>query len=269
MATLVASPSLARALVLRWYVTVPGLVLSLALAAGATIAIPPQYASTSTVALIPAPQKGGNSLLTSTSGLSTSAEIVVQAMSDPEVAKDLGLVSGKDAVTTVNGSANSSGKIIESSGPFISVTAQSSSATRATALAEKTTSLIEQKLKDLQDSVKVKKQQSIGLSPVINPTPGKLVIAMLLRTSGLAMLFGCLLTIGAVCLIDRRARRRKALAPERAADEREAPLAALRPSGVTLQRRDKFDGGDVVVPGQSPELGGELGRRERKAPVNR
>ncbi len=253
MATLVASPSLVRALLVRWYITVPGILLSLGLAVGATVLFPPQYASNSTVALIPAPLKGGNSLVSSTSGLSTSAEIVVQAMSGPEVAKDLGLVSGKDAVTTVNGSSNSSGKIIESSGPFISVTAQSSSAARATALAEQATAMVQAKLDELQSSVKVKKKQSIGLSPVITPTPGKLVIAMLLRTAGLAMLLGSVLTLGAVALVDRRARRRKATAPDHSDGEREAAPPTLRSASAPLQRLDKIDGPDLVVTGHSPD----------------
>lgn len=267
MVTLVASPSLARALRTRWYITIPGILLSLGLAAGAAVLIPPPFASNSTVVLIPAPAKGGNSLLSSSSGLSTSAEIIVQAMSDPQIEKDLGLVRGRDTVTVVNGNANSSGKITESAGPFISVTAESSSATRATALAQQATAKVQQKLAELQQSVKVKKQQSMSLSPVVSPTPGKLVVAMLLRTVGLATLFGCVLTLGAVLLVDRRLRRRVSFATQHSAGERVTAPTALRPQiNGALQRLDKFDGADRVMNGQSSDPAGEIGR---KAPAGR
>src|SRR5207244_2057210 len=117
LANLVASPSLARALLVRWYITVPGILISLAFAASTYVLLPPQFSSTSTVVLIPAAQHGKNSLLNFDTGLSTSAEIVVQAMNDPQVATDMGLVKGQDKVTVVNGNAGSNGKIVESGGP--------------------------------------------------------------------------------------------------------------------------------------------------------
>lgn len=241
MATLVASPSLVRALLARWYITVPGLLLALGLAVGSAVILPAPFASTSTVVLIPAAKKGGNSLLTYDTGISTSAEIVVQAMSDPQIADDLGLVKGRDTLEVVNGNADAKGKITESSGPFISVTAQSSSPARATALAEQATTRVQQELADLQQSVKVKKQQSMNMSPVVSPTPGKRVMSMLLRTVGLSMFLGCVLTLVAVILVDRKIRRRESLAIQDFGTELGAAPTALRSTNGALQRLDTFD----------------------------
>src|ERR1700704_6261830 len=106
LATLVASTSLARALLVRWYITVPGILLSLGLAGGAYSFFPPQFGSNSTVVLIPAAQHGSNSLLNFETGLSTSAEIIVESMNDPQIATDMGLVKGEEKITVVNGNAN-------------------------------------------------------------------------------------------------------------------------------------------------------------------
>lgn len=267
LANLVASPSLARALLLRWYITVPGVLASLVLAGAAYFIFPPQFASTSTVVLIPAAQHGRNTLLSFDSGISTSAQILVADMNDPQVATDMGVVKGHDTVTVVNGNADSSGKIAESGGPFISVTAQSSTPERAVALAAQATTRIQQELSDLQDSVKVTKRLSINLSPVVNPTPGKLVVQMLLRTTGLALLFGCVLTVAAACLVDRRARNRHAQAL--VSSERASAPTALRPANGVLQHVDSPDGVDVLTVAMSPEPVSEAGRPGRKASATR
>ena len=214
----------------------PGVLISLVLAVATYFIFPPQFTSTGTVVLIPAAQHGRNTLLSFDAGLNTSAEIVVEAMNDPQVATDMGLVKGQDDVTIVNGNAASNGKIVESSGPFISVTAQSSTPTRATALAGQATTRIEQQLTDLQNSVKVTKRLSFNLSPVVSPTPGKMVLQMLLRTMGLAFLFGCVVTVAAACLVDRRARNRHAQALLRS-EPAIAPTALHSTNGV-LQRVD-------------------------------
>src|ERR1700761_2715532 len=99
LADLVASPSLARALLVRWDITVPGVLISLVLAVATFFVFPPQFTSTSTVVLIPAAQHGKNTLLSFDMGLNTSAEILVQTVNDPQVATDMGLVKGQDTVT--------------------------------------------------------------------------------------------------------------------------------------------------------------------------
>jgi hypothetical protein len=267
LANLVASPSLARALLVRWYITVPGVLVSMALAVAAYFVFPPQFASTSTVVLIPAAEHGRNTLLSFDTGLNTSAEILVADMNDPQVATDMGLVKGQDTVTVVNGNADSSGKIAASGGPFISVTAQSSTAERATALAAQATTRIQQELTDLQNSVKVTKRLSMNLSPVVSPTPGKLVVQMLLRTMGLALLFGCVVTVAAACLVDRRVRNRHAQAVLSA--ERATAPTALRSTNGVLQHVDSSAEVDVLAVAMSPEPLSETGRPGRKASAAR
>lgn len=252
LATLMASSSLARALLVRWRITVPGILLSLGLAAAMYGVFPPLYNSSSTVVLIPAAQHGRNTLLSFDTGLSTSAEILVQGMNDPQVATDMGLVAGQDKVTVVNGNAGSNGKIVESGGPFISVSTQSSTPARATALAAQATSGVEDKLAELQQSVKVSKNQSINVSTVVSPTPGKVAVDTLLRSMGLAMLFGCGLTVAAVCMVDRRGRRNIPQAQPDFGTERVTAQAALRSASGILHRLDPFDEFDALAASTEP-----------------
>jgi capsular polysaccharide biosynthesis protein len=204
LASLVTSGSLVRVLLARWYITVTGLLLSLALAAAAYVLFPPQYSSTGTVVLLPASQRGQNSLLNFDSSLNTTALIVVQGLSAPQVSTELGLAS-TDKYTVVNGSASLTGKVNETSGPFISFTAQSPYPDESTAIVGQLTAKAQEELKDLQGTLKVRAKNNITIQSVIVATPPKAVWDMLLRTMGIALLLGILITVGAACAFDRSA----------------------------------------------------------------
>jgi len=208
---------LVRALLARWYITVTGLLLSLALAAAAYVLFPPQYSSTGTVVLLPASQRGQNSLLNFDSSLNTTALIVVQALNAPQVSTELGLAS-TDKYTVVNGGASLTGKVNETSGPFISVTARSAGPTESSVTVSRVLVEAQQQLVERQKSLRVFKRDAIGLEIVAGPTPPKLLLSGPLKSMGVTLLLGIGSTVAAACLRDRSAARRRSTAKSRVSE---------------------------------------------------
>src|SRR5882757_8974147 len=124
-----------RAMRRRMNVAIPGLILSLGLAALAFLLVPAQYSSTGIALLVQPKQPGGarsssNPLLAFDNSLSTTALLLVQSLDTPTVDDELGLTGTPDkfvmknvAATPVAGGGDSQ--------PFIYITAQGSTPERS------------------------------------------------------------------------------------------------------------------------------------------
>jgi hypothetical protein len=209
----------------RWYLTVPGLMLSLAMAGLVFGAVPWQYQSTGVAVLVPTKQNGApsgtdadrtNPLMNFENSLSTTAMIMVQQLSTPE-AQDA-LVSSPTDTFKAKNAADSSTPSVGSSTvqPFIYITAKSFSQSEAPALVERVLSTAAQQLAAQQKAMRVRPLSLIQLQPVVGPTEAKPVLIIPFAATGAALMLGVLLTCGAVMGLQRvslrNARRQRRLA---------------------------------------------------------
>lgn len=109
-----------RVMLRRWYVTIPALIVALALPAAAWTAIAPKYQTTSTISLLnstaasSANQRTGNPFLAFDSSLTPVADLLARRLSSDQAATDLaahGVVDLAAAVLAPN-----------ASGPFLTMT---------------------------------------------------------------------------------------------------------------------------------------------------
>jgi capsular polysaccharide biosynthesis protein len=211
-------------LLVRWYITVPGLLLSLAIAGVAFSLFPPQYRSEGTAVLVQPKPPGltsANPLLTFDASLNTTALIVVQALNAPEVAAELGLTAGRDTFTAKN-----AGSVAVSDGqqePFISVTAQSGDPATSADIVVRVMDMAQRELVDRQNALNVSPRNAIKLQSVVDATPPKPVFSTSLAASAASLILGIIVTIMAARvwdylaarlsrrLVDRRIRRNGAV----------------------------------------------------------
>jgi capsular polysaccharide biosynthesis protein len=198
----VTLPNLVRAVVRRWYITVPGLLLSLAIAGITFTLIPPQYTSSGVAVLVQPKEPGSNTynpLLNFNSSLNTTALIMQQALNAPEAAIELGLTPGEDSFTVKNIDSVGGG----SGQPFISVAAQSSIPAKS---AEIVTNVLDRARGELvarQSGLHVSSQNVIRLDNVVDATAPKVVPGVPLAVAGVALILGLAVTIFAACALDR------------------------------------------------------------------
>lgn len=128
----------------RWYITFPAFLLALAVSYGVYLRIPVMYES-GAVLVLTVPTTGGsvpvdpqypnprtNPLLNYDGALNVTASILLQVLSAPETASELGAPPGGTTTYSVNnGSANPE---LLASGPFVIINAKSQSAQTAQSL---------------------------------------------------------------------------------------------------------------------------------------
>ncbi|HZZ49012.1 MAG TPA: hypothetical protein VFE65_19195 [Pseudonocardia sp.] len=217
-----------RAMLVRWYLTVPGLMLSLALAGLVFSLVPWQYQSTGVAVLVPTRQNGApsgadgdrtNPLMSFENSLSTTSMIMVQQLSTPE-AQDA-LVSSPTDTFKAKNAADSSTPSVGSSTvqPFIYITAKSFSASEAPALVERVLSTAGQQLAAQQKAMRVRPLSLIRLQPVVGPTEAKPVLIIPFAATGAALLLGILLTCALAVALHRASLRAARRAETREARE--------------------------------------------------
>ncbi len=226
----------------RWYVALPALVLSILLALAVFSSVKKVYVSGAVLVLTepltgasqPAdpskPRDVMNPLLNFDRGLSTSAAILIQALSAPEVASELGGPPGGDTWFEVtNGSTNPELLI---SGPFIFITGHSTSREGAKDIVRKVERRAQVELANRQKEVAAPASTYITAVGVVEPTTGEAASGSRVRAAAAA---GALALIGSLAItfafesfLQHRARRREDDDPDEAEDP--APRV-LEPSG--------------------------------------
>jgi len=203
-----------RVLLLKWYITIPGLLLSLALA-GATFALaPPQYSSNAIAVLVQpklvnknAPTNS-NPLLNFDNSLSTTALILVQALDTPEAAASIGLYPGGDSYTIKDvGDLTVGDQIVQ---PFLYIKSEASTPDGAAAIVDGVLGMAAQDLLDRQRSLKVLPQNSVQLNLVVPPSPPQPVLGIAIGATAAALLLGIIGTVGCAMWAERRSVARQA-----------------------------------------------------------
>jgi hypothetical protein len=222
-----------RVLLARWYITIPGLLLSLALAGLTFLAVPPQYSSNA-VAVLVQPKLHGkdpttNPFLTFDSSLSTTALIIVQALDTPETAASIGLSPGGDSYTVKDvGTIDVGDQVVQ---PFIYIKSQASTEQAAVDIVNNVLDLASQDLLDRQKDNKVLPQNLIKLNDVVGTSPPKPVLGIALAAAGGALLLVLLATTLLAFRADKAAAKRRAQAASDAITA--AAPDALTPDALT------------------------------------
>jgi hypothetical protein len=196
--------STVRTLLRRWYITVPGLMLSLAVAGITFSLIPPHYTSSGIAVLVqpkrPESLETANPLLAFNESVDTSALMLAEALNTPAVGYDLGLTPGKDTFTVKNvGSADVGGGIAQ---PFLYVTAQSSTPEKTADIVLDIMDMARRELADRQAALHVTRQNEISLESVVDVTTPKLARGMSLAAAGAALALGIVVTIIVAYVLD-------------------------------------------------------------------
>jgi capsular polysaccharide biosynthesis protein len=174
--------------------------------------IPPQYTSSGIAVLVQPTPPGSrtyNPLLNFNSSLNTTAMIIVQDLSTPDAAIELGLTPGEDSLTVTNVDSTN----VHAGQPFIYVTAQSSISAKSADIVANVLDRARQELADRQSSLDVSSQNVIKLDNVVDATAPEVVPGVPLAVAGVALMLGLAVTIFAACAWDRwiAARRRRSL----------------------------------------------------------
>jgi hypothetical protein len=227
----------------RWYVALPAFVLSIALAAAVYGSVKKVYISGAVLVLTepltgpsqPAdttkPRDVMNPLLNFDRGLSTSATILIQALSTPETAADLGTPPGGDTWFEVsNGSTNPELLI---TGPFIFITGNSTSRDGAKDIVKKVEQRAQVELASRQKQVKAPASTYITAVEVVAPTTGEAAGGSRIRSAAaagaLALLGSLAATFGFESFMQHRVRRRKDRGESGESDD-DVPAPVLEPS---------------------------------------
>lgn len=200
-----------RGLWRRWYIVIPGLILTVLVAVGAWQAVKPDYQRTATQLLLPGttsiPEAGNPYLYLG--GLSQAADVLVTAMSSEQEIDSL--VQGYPGAQIV---------IVRdplTSGPQILITVTARSDAEAGAILDTTVAQASETLDSLQDVDGITAGNRIGIKSITVDTQSTLIQktrALAVAGAALGMLLITLLVAGLVEGLSTRRRRRTAADPE-------------------------------------------------------
>jgi len=202
-----------RALGRRWYISIPGLILAIAVALGGWVTIKPTYERTATLLLLPNKSSvptGDNPYLY-IGGLTQAADVMVRAVNSDAVT---GQIAGRYPGTKISvyRDPTTSGPVL-----LIDVTAKTDGA--AAGALDETVTATGGALDDIQTKAHVTKDDRITLAPVTVDAASTLVQKTRMMTVGGAFVAVLLLVFFVVALIDGHLQRRKRrLAPETIAE---------------------------------------------------
>jgi hypothetical protein len=163
----------------RWYVVLPVLLLGVGGSGAIYAFIPTSYASTA-VLMVAAPLNNGevskravgdraNPMLTYYGeSLSTTAAMLVQSLSTPQIADEVEAMAGPDAkVQVVNGAGNSE---LLNTGPYLAIVADGTTPTASLRLVQTIVDRAHDQLAELQQTLKAPKSTFVTLAEVVPPT---------------------------------------------------------------------------------------------------
>jgi hypothetical protein len=180
----------------RWYITIPAFLGTIGVAALVYGSVPTQYVSTS-VLLLTTPTSGPtkqidpkhpneitNPLLNFEQGLSLSASMLIQTLSNPETAESLGVSpKGGTAYQITNGTTNPE---LLQSGPFIFIEGTSMTPQEAQDVARRVSALAAQNLAERQKELDAPASTYITVTEVVPPTAPEPRRTKKLRAAGAA-----------------------------------------------------------------------------------
>lgn len=201
-----------RVLLRRWYVAAPVFLVALGLAGGVYASVNTQYESTGTIVLT-SPASGAratvgtlspekvNPLLAFDGSLTTSAEIIIQALQDPATVKQFEHVDGATSTYQVG-----NGQL---SGPFVVVVADATTPAAAEKTVTAVLDLAHKQLADRQQALQAPESTYISADQVINPTPAEAKIGGKIRYAAVALALGLIAGLTAAYGVESFQQRRK------------------------------------------------------------
>ena len=193
-----------RAALRRWYITIPGILLSLIVAGTVFNSMHPKYTSSGIAVLVrqnnPTTPNFVNPALGGDGTLTTLTLTLVQALDTPAVKSQLGLTEGVDNFTV-----NNVGDATAAAGadhPFLYIKTQSRNPQASTDIVGDVMNIARQKLADLQNNYHVRPQNQIKLESVVDATPPKPVMYTLFAVAGAVLALGLVATCLAACAWD-------------------------------------------------------------------
>jgi capsular polysaccharide biosynthesis protein len=190
------SSTILRVTLRRWYIAVPGLLISLVIACTVFSSMPPKYTSSGIAVLVrqnnPTPASSINPALGNDGGFTTATMTLVQALDTPAVKAELGLREGVDDFTISN-----VGKSAAAAGgdhPFLYIATRSSSPQKSAEIVAAVIAVARQKLAELQNDFHVRPQNQIRVESVVDATPPKAVMNMVFAVTGAALILGIVTT---------------------------------------------------------------------------
>ena len=188
--------TIVRAALHRWYITVPGVLLSLLIATTVLSSMPPKYTSSGIAVLVrqnnPTMTNFVNPILGTDGSLSTVTLTLVQALDTPEVKAQLGLREGADDFKISNVGQATTAVTIDH--PFIYITTQSSDAQKSAEIVGGVIDVARQKLAELQTDFHVRPQNQIKLESIVDATPPKMIMYTVFAVAGAALMLGIVAT---------------------------------------------------------------------------
>ncbi|GII02350.1 hypothetical protein [Planobispora takensis] len=210
----------------RWYVTFPAFLVGLAAAYGAYLTVPTTYTSYA-VMVVTIPTTGNgvsgdpeqpllytNPLANFDHGLSMTAGLLIQALSAPGVAAEIGLdPSGPTGYKVSNGASNPELLI---SGPFVFIEGESTTPQAAQDVIRKVMERARVELVKRQGVVGAPRRTYLTMTDVVKPTPPEAKRGSKLRAAGATLAVSAVLSLCAAFAAEsfataraERARRRE------------------------------------------------------------
>jgi capsular polysaccharide biosynthesis protein len=200
-----SSSAILGAALRRWYLAVPGILLSLIIASTVFSSMPAKYTSSGIAVLVrqnnPTMTNSINPVLGNDGGFTTATMTLVQALDTPAVKAELGLREGVDDFTISN--VGKSSAAAGGDHPFLYITTQSSNPQRSTEIVAGVTAVARQKLAELQNDFHVRPQNQIKVESVVDATPPKTVMNMVFAVTGAVLMLGIVTTCVAAFAWDR------------------------------------------------------------------
>jgi hypothetical protein len=228
---------------------IPGLLLSVALAAITFAVTPPVYTSSGEAVLVLPKQVGANQananqtnpLINFDPSLSTTAEIMIDGLTSPAVESLINLAPG-DSFTVTNTNDGGFQSANQSVNPFIYFKTQSTSPDRSVAMVSSLLDEGRQLLLDRQRALQVRPRNYVSLDSVIEATTPQIVSGSQLGWSEAALALGIAVTIAITWLAELLARRRDDKQQDATRAPNVSPAAEPRPQSALLDLPARSNG---------------------------
>lgn len=200
----------------RWYVSVPVLLVSLVLGGGVFLKTPTQYQSTGTmvltaptaganVAIDPSKATGpGNPLLDFEGSLTITTQLLIQSLSSPDVQQQL----------TTEGAAAFQAGDGNTGGPFVVIISTANSPAQAELTVNLALKYAQNELDARQKNLNAPPTTFIGTQSVVSPTTATTKISGKLKTGGIALVGGLVISLVVAYGIESFSTRRRKRAAE-------------------------------------------------------
>ncbi|MEO5663221.1 MAG: hypothetical protein ABIR39_08045 [Nocardioides sp.] len=203
----------------RKWVTIPAVLMAVALGSVAYVATPKTYVSSTTMVLTTtefggtesgdpaAPKDLTNPLLNFTDSLRTTSAILIQAMNSKAVAAQLGVLKPTKLVVD---DGRSNPELLGLDGPFVFISVRSTSPDETSTILEKAQAKTRETLSEWQNSLGAPRQTYVGLVDVVPPDLPEIDRSRAIKFGLIASIFGFMLSVGIVYLRQQRRDRRRA-----------------------------------------------------------